>query len=141
LPYSDPDVQREFQRKRLAQTRANYFADKCCVKCGAVENLEIHHKDRSTKVSHRFWSWRAERRDEELRKCEVRCHDCHVKQHSQDGTWVPPEPERKWKEWHVRLIRAFSADGLSARKISKKLGVPRQTVDDMLDKTTWAWLN
>lgn len=45
--------------------------------CGSIENLEVDHIDSSTKVGHNVWSWKQERRDEELAKCQVLCKDCH----------------------------------------------------------------
>ncbi len=77
LPYADPAVQREYQRQYLARRRAEYMADKVCVVCGTDEQLEIHHREPSLKVSHRIWSWSRERREAELAKCEVRCMECH----------------------------------------------------------------
>ena len=48
--------------------------------CGSWESLEVHHVDPATKVSHRIWSWSKEKREEELKKCMVLCHDCHLEE-------------------------------------------------------------
>ena len=53
-----------------------------CMKCGGRHDLHVHHRDHRTKVSHRVWSWRADRRAVELAKCEVMCRACHVLTHS-----------------------------------------------------------
>jgi hypothetical protein len=55
---------------------------KFCATCGAVSDLEIHHLDRTTKVSHRIWSWSKSRIEEELVKCEWLCGTCHDEHHS-----------------------------------------------------------
>lgn len=68
---------REYQREWLANRRANFFADKACVRCGSAEQLELDHIDPEQKVSHRIWSWSQERRDAEIAKCQVLCAECH----------------------------------------------------------------
>lgn len=77
MPYKDIRKQREYQRQWMAERRASWIQDKRCNKCNSLENLEIHHIDRSIKVDHRIWSWSEERRLEELAKCIVLCNDCH----------------------------------------------------------------
>ncbi len=78
MPYADPAAQAAYQREWIARRRSEWFADKRCTLCGSTEDLEIDHIDRATKVSHRIWSWAAERRDAELEKCQVLCHPCHI---------------------------------------------------------------
>ncbi len=48
-----------------------------CKVCLSWENLEVDHIDRKTKVTHKVWSWREEKRQEELKKCQVLCKKCH----------------------------------------------------------------
>lgn len=50
-----------------------------CRKCGSWERLEVDHIDPTTKVNHKVWSWKPERRIAELAKCQVLCHTCHLK--------------------------------------------------------------
>lgn len=84
MPYVDPDQQREYQRRHIAQRRADWLAKNGpCVRCGSWDDLEVDHKDRTKKVSHNVWSWSAVRREAELAKCQVLCHPCHV-----DKTWT-----------------------------------------------------
>lgn len=59
------------------------MAGGACVKCGAIDDLEFHHKDKSTKVAnltnlvrHR-WSTVLS----ELEKCELLCASCHDREH------------------------------------------------------------
>ncbi len=56
MPLATPEAQREYQRKWTASRRATYFKGKRCVRCGGTEKLNIHHKDRASKVSHVVWS-------------------------------------------------------------------------------------
>lgn len=77
MPYFG-EQKREYARKWVAARRAAWFADKVCVVCGTNENLELHHINPETKVSHNIWSWSFVRRDEELLKCEVRCTEHHM---------------------------------------------------------------
>jgi len=73
-----PEAQREYQRQWVARRRAEFFADKECVKCGSTDRLELDHIDPEAKVSHRIWSWSAARREVEIAKCQVLCHECHL---------------------------------------------------------------
>lgn len=74
-----PEEQREYQREWIRRRRDDYFRDKVCEWCGSSEKLELDHLDRSQKIDHRVWSWRAERREAELSKCRPLCRDCHLK--------------------------------------------------------------
>jgi hypothetical protein len=77
MPYKNKEVQREFQRLRIAARRATWFQDKSCVDCGIKENLELHHINPITKISHRIFSWSWNRIQEETSKCVVCCVSCH----------------------------------------------------------------
>lgn len=79
MAYKDIEKKREYQRVWIANRRAAYFKDKSCVKCKSTERLELDHIIPALKTSHNIWSWRKERREAELMKCQVLCHDCHVK--------------------------------------------------------------
>lgn len=68
---------RKLQREWLAKRRREYFANKVCIKCGSTHNMQLDHIDPDQKVSHRIWSWSAERREAELAKCQVLCEEHH----------------------------------------------------------------
>jgi hypothetical protein len=85
MPYKDKAAQADYQTRWLAERRDSFFADKVCVACGSRDELELHHKDPTKKVSHRIWSWSKERRQRELKKCEVRCRVCHQEKTREDG--------------------------------------------------------
>ena len=78
--YKIPEVQKVYQREWIAARRRDWLAEHGpCVDCGSWERLEIDHIEPAFKVTHRVWSWAPARRDEELAKCAVRCHDCHLR--------------------------------------------------------------
>lgn len=82
MPYKTKALQRRYQRGWLQRRRREWIASKggVCRACGGTDRLEAHHIDPRTKISHNVWSWTAERRIAELAKCEVLCHDCHLKE-------------------------------------------------------------
>lgn len=60
-----------------------------CVWCGATERLELDHinkQDKSFNIT-QFWSISKEKFDEELAKCQLLCHDCHVAKSFLDEDW------------------------------------------------------
>jgi len=77
MPYKDRDAQREYQRKWVANRRAEWFSDKSCIVCGSTDKLELDHIDASQKISHNIWSWSWERIEEEVAKCQVLCRYHH----------------------------------------------------------------
>jgi len=80
--YKDKKKQRTYQNSWMRKKRDKWLAKLGpCVKCGSTERMVFHHKDPSTKVSHRIWSWKEERIAKELEKCEVLCTKCHVRHH------------------------------------------------------------
>lgn len=78
MPIRDIEQRREYNRKWIAARRAEFFKDKECIICGSKDDLELDHIDPSLKVSHRIWSWTKERRDLELKKCQILCRSHHL---------------------------------------------------------------
>lgn len=84
VPHKDPAVyaayQRRYQNARQHKLKADWIHSQGgkCAKCGSKDKLEVDHKDRTSKESHRIWSWSAARRVIELLKCWVLCHECHL---------------------------------------------------------------
>ena len=65
-----------------AQKRRVYARDGYrCVKCGATQNLDPHHK-----------KWRSKGRDDRLENLATECRDCHNKEHPQ-VKWTPRTEE------------------------------------------------
>jgi hypothetical protein len=78
MPIEDLDEKREYQRRWVALRRSTFFLDKICVRCGNSHNLELHHRNKEDKISHRIWSWSWIRIYEEVSKCDILCHNCHL---------------------------------------------------------------
>lgn len=77
MPLKTPELRRLYSRQWVAKRRQDWFANKTCSKCPSTHRLELHHLDPAKKVSHSIWSWSQSRRDAEIAKCEVLCHECH----------------------------------------------------------------
>jgi 5-methylcytosine-specific restriction endonuclease McrA len=81
MPLKDKAALREYQNNWTRQRRQNWIdsqGGKCC-ECGSSDRLEVDHIDPTKKVSHRVFNWSYERREVELAKCQVLCHECHLK--------------------------------------------------------------
>jgi hypothetical protein len=82
------DAVRAYDRIRLKKRRAEWFAaNGPCVKCGGSKRLELDHIDPKSKVNHSVWSWKKQRRDAELSKCQVLCFLCHRLKTNEDRGW------------------------------------------------------
>lgn len=80
MPYKDIEARRKWQRENNQRRRQEWLIQNGpCVECKSTVGLQVDHKDRSTKASHKVWSWSEARRNEELAKCQVLCKDCHQK--------------------------------------------------------------
>lgn len=79
--------------------------------CGMIEELEIHHIDPTIKVSHRIWSWAPARRNAELAKCEVLCHDCHLKETWQ-GRRALHGTTTRYNKWRCRCPACRTAKAM-----------------------------
>jgi hypothetical protein len=73
----DRERMRQAQRDWMRNRRRDFLAGLTCELCPSTDRLEIHHRDRANKVSHRIWSWTLERRRAELAKCQILCFSCH----------------------------------------------------------------
>ena len=91
---------REYDREWVRKRREQFFDGKSCVECGSIDRLELDHIDRATKVSHKIWSWSEARRNEELAKCQVLCHDCHLSKTAKENTRPVTHGTRAGYEYH-----------------------------------------
>lgn len=145
MPMATKEEQREYQKRWMAERRQAYLKGKYCVRCGSIDNLHVHHKDRALKVHHCVWSWSEERRSAELSKCEILCRDCHIQHHREDGafkTFLGRTPTNaKLTSDKVIEILELKKINLSNRKIGIILNIPRQTVDDVISGKSWSWVS
>lgn len=78
MPYKDPAQQRAFQNQWAKNRRLVWLAQQGpCVSCGSIDSLEVDHRYRSSKVTHRVWTLTAKKRAAELAKCQPLCRPCH----------------------------------------------------------------
>lgn len=96
MPYKDLKKQREYQKKWMRKRRYDWFKDKSCQSCGSIKNLEIDHIDPKKKKTHAIWSYSETKRNEELKKCQVLCKECHIVKSTKDGS----DPNRKYAYKH-----------------------------------------
>lgn len=72
-----------FRNEELQRRRREWIESQGgrCVKCGSTRQLEVDHKDRSTKSMDptNIWGLSKEKRELELAKCQVLCWECHYK--------------------------------------------------------------
>lgn len=116
---------KNYSRLWIAKRRADFFKDKCCVKCGSTERLELDHIDPKTKKSrsaHAIWSFSEKRRLEEIAKCQVLCHNCHLQKTKIDlypiavcGTVT------KYRHYGCRCRNCKDACAIYKREYRKKL--------------------
>ena len=81
------EYQNQYREKRREQARE--FLGGKCIECGSINELEFDHIDPSTKVDSIasyldaakavFW--------EEVKKCQLLCHDCHVEKSKREGSY------------------------------------------------------
>lgn len=81
----DPQQTTEYMRLYKIRKRDAFFEGKTCTVCGSAKRLELDHIDPMTKDpkfnkdGNGFWCWSKERREAELAKCQVLCHECHAR--------------------------------------------------------------
>lgn len=119
VPYSDPQKQNEYVKAYVRRRRDAWFAENGpCASCGSWNDLQLDHKDRTTKVSHTIWGWSQKRREEELAKCQALCVTCHREKSSAEiseavtAAWQDPEfrakqAAKKTPEYRARIAQAM----------------------------------
>lgn len=108
-----------------------------CVQCGSKEKLELDHIVRETKISHSVWSWKEERRNKELEKCQVLCKKCHSKKTAMENSIMlkgKPHPCRKLTKDQVELIKKSP---LSKRKLATLYNVGATTIQSIREGTLY----
>lgn len=137
MGYKSKEKQRRYQRTWMQRRRAAWLdANGPCVDCGSTEDLEVDHVDPTEKECHRVWSWSEERREEELSKCVVRCHECHKQR-----TWIQTRGEKnhfaKLTRRQVVQIHALYGAGRTQLEIANLFGVSRTDVYQIVNGNRW----
>jgi hypothetical protein len=123
---------RTYARVWVANRRKQFFAGKSCVRCGSVERLELDHIDPALKVASSIWTWALTKRLDEIKKCQILCHECH-KQKSilyckELMTGKPNLACRKLDNSTVSEIRDKLAAGIPERAIAAEYKIGKTTV-------------
>lgn len=85
MGYKNVEQQSAYQNRWMkARRKAWLEKNGPCVDCGSFKQLEVHHKDKTQKVTHRVWSWSESRRLAELSKCCALCLRCHQRRTARD---------------------------------------------------------
>jgi 5-methylcytosine-specific restriction endonuclease McrA len=125
--------------RRLAWVKANGP----CKVCGSSKNLEVDHVDPAAKASHRVWTWSAERRAKELRKCQVLCRACHRRKTAAFNARIKvakPGPRRKLTDEQVLEIFRRAKGSETAREIARDYDINHSTVVSIKNGQSYGWL-
>jgi hypothetical protein len=140
MPYRNPVAAREYQRRYqkewIRKRRREFFADKMCARCGTTEDLELDHIDPATKVTTAIWSWRAERRAEELAKCQILCHPCHREKTVENNDNAHGESSSFAKLGEVDVEFILRSD-LTNRQCADMFNVDITNIQKMRRGETW----
>lgn len=136
MPMATREAQREYGRQWIAKRRADWLTEHGpCYRCGTWERLEVDHIDRTQKVHHAVWSWSQKRRDAELAKCQVLCHDCHRAKTLSSGDHLPRVPRAQNTPFQHGTLHGYTkwqcrcAACTEAKRTSHKLYRDRRQSD------------
>lgn len=135
----DPERYRERMRiymldryKRRTQEAKERLGGKC-VECGATEQLEFDHIDRTTKsftVGRQIVSCSQERFEAEIVKCQLLCKPCHIAKTKRD-LGQPPEPlhgtTTRYTHWKCKCEICRTARNARSREYMRKRRASSQT--------------
>jgi hypothetical protein len=137
MPCADLQKQRAYQNEWIKQRRRRWTENNGpCVDCDSWEELEVDHQDWTSKVTHRVWSWNKKRREAELSKCVVRCHECHVEKSRKDHNQGENHPCAILTEEQARYVRYESGDR-KAIDIAVEFGVSLSCIYDIRRGRKW----
>jgi hypothetical protein len=135
------ETKREYDRKWIAKRRSDFFQDKTCVNCDSSDRLELDHKDPALKIDHKIWSWSEVHRNEEIAKCQVLCHDCHVKKTTENKEHALGENNGQTNLTNAQVleIRAKAELGIPYRTIAAFYGMDKSggSISDIVNRKKW----
>jgi len=140
MAYKNLDSQREYQRLWNRNRRIRWLADNGpCTDCGTWEELEVDHENAKEKITHKVWSWSELRRNQELSKCVVRCHDCHAAKRIVNREYAYGENHGNAQLTNNQVIdiRRRVASGERQVDLAKEFGVKKNTICDIINGRTW----
>jgi 5-methylcytosine-specific restriction endonuclease McrA len=93
----------EYAREYIRARRTAWIVENGpCNVCGTYIDLEVDHRDPSTKSpklirgnTGKVWYWPASERLEELKKCQVLCKSCHLEKTKKEHTKNPEHGTRQ----------------------------------------------
>lgn len=113
---NDREKLREYQRVWMAQRRAEFFAGKCCVECGSIEDLQLARLESGLSLRG-IWSWAAERRNKVLEQCRVLCAKHGKKDRSvRRGAVVMHGTEWMYQSRHCRCPECVAAASVARQR-------------------------
>jgi hypothetical protein len=86
-------VKKEYNITRLENMRKflyQYFLEHPCVDCGEKDPIVLtfdHLTDKSFTISNRTKHGNIKEIEEEIKKCQVRCSNCHMRKTAKDFNW------------------------------------------------------
>lgn len=103
MAYQDLDKRRAFFREKYAERckRAIEFLGGKCAVCGETEKLEFDHtipEEKNFTVTKKLNNGPWERLEEELRLCQLLCHDCHKEKNKVDNGEAQHGTASKYKK-------------------------------------------
>ena len=133
---------REYQRNWIRERREAWLREHGpCVFCGSGVQLELDHKDSSTKQieSASIWSMSPgnPRRVQELEKCQVLCHVCHTIKASKEKAKGEQVGKARLTEAEVITIRRLHKQGLTYRKLAPMFNVYWTAIAKICTQKTW----
>ena len=115
-----------------------------CIDCGYREHavaLHFDHRDRTLKNKNisQMIGGKLNKIFEEIRKCDVRCANCHASKTLRDQETTPLIPRIGWQileEDKIRLIKAYGMwiEGYSTREIAEKTTLSSHKVSQIVSQ-------
>lgn len=141
---------RKYQRRWIEARRQEWLNEHGpCQTCGTWSQLEVDHKDATTKRYNvtSLWSLALDnpKRVTELAKCWVLCHDCHLRKKRQckeesprigslNGSAVLNEKQV------IAIRRRYAAGGITQQQLADEHGVDRTTIQYVTSRKNWKHL-
>ena len=115
MSYASAEDRRVYAKNWARARRAAFMAGKFCVVCGTTERLELDHIDPATKISHAVWSWSQPRREAELAKCQVLCHQHHKEKTRSDWDKRRKHGASMYSDYGCRCAECRAGNAAKAR--------------------------